>query len=285
MSVLSFDEIHEGRQGGTQISGQQIVRVYTRAWNVLTSSSYDSAKTVLAYPSCPTVGAVHNSDLFAWCRSVTARNESFSKWMWRVEAQYSSERELSTNPLLDPAVITWGTELFQRPYVEDKDGDPIVNKAGMAFDPPPEGDDANWVVTVRKNVSAVPSWILTYRNAINSSQFTLDGVTIVAQAAKLQHIGIGEWQERNGIYFRQLEFQIHLRASWKLSVLNDGMLQKDPDDNTLRIACVDDEGQPVPAPVPLNADGEQLANPTIANVILLDFEIYNEVNFNSLPLT
>lgn len=283
MSVLTFEEIHEGRQGGKQISGQQIVRVYTRSWNVLTSSSYDSAKTVLSHPSCPIVGSIHNSDLFAWCRSVTARNESFSKWMWRVEAQYSSERELSTNPLLDPAIITWGSELFQRPYAFDRDGDGIVNPVGMFWDPPPEGDDANWVVTVRKNVASVPTWILSYRNAINSSQFTLDGVTIVAKAAKLNHIGIGEWQERNDIYFRQLELQIHLRQDWRLAILNDGF--KCIDANGDIVDCVDTKGQPPASPWPLNENGTQIDEPSPANVTFSYFEIYDEVDFNSLPLT
>ncbi|KKL58346.1 hypothetical protein LCGC14_2226320, partial [marine sediment metagenome] len=41
----------------------------------------------------------------------------------------------------------------------------------------------------------------------------------------------------------------------------------------------------VTEPWPLDADGKQIANPTPANVTYISSSIYNELDFNVLPLT
>jgi hypothetical protein len=54
---------------------------------------------------------------------------------WHITAQYSSELELATNPVNDPAKITVSTEQFQRPIIADRLGQSVCNSAGDPFDP------------------------------------------------------------------------------------------------------------------------------------------------------
>lgn len=276
MAVTDFDEIHRGRGGSDQIKGRAVHMQYVRVFRAKTNSNDDEAETVLTYKDCPLLGSPYQQNMKARCIKRTARNETFSKRVWIVSCTYDTEREWKENPLQDPVQITWNTEQFQSIAVEDKDGNAVLNSAGDGFDPPAEKDDSRWSVMVQKNVDAVPSWILNYRDAVNSNAFGLDGIAVGVRQAKMQAITIGPWQFRNDIAFRVLTLKIQLRGSWLLKLLNAGFRYKDGADRKL---CLNDDETEVTAPVNLAADGSQIANPTAANAIFLTFNVYNEQTF------
>jgi hypothetical protein len=283
MAVISFKEIHEGREGGVQLSGKRsTVATHTRVFRVKTDSNYDDEVTILEYADCPREGDQHPTNSDAYCKSVRARNESFSKRVWIVSVEYSTEREISITPTAEPAEVTWSTEFYQRPYFQDKDGYGIVNSAGDPYDPPVEGDDARWVATVTKNVDQVPSWLLTYRNAVNSDTFVLDGLPIAAGYAKLMGVSIGKWEKRDVFWYRSVSLTIAVDSNgWAKQILDAGFREIS---GSLRVN-IQVNGEDVTAPVPLNGSGVSIAQPTANNVVFRTHNIYPSLPFSVLPLS
>jgi hypothetical protein len=217
-------------------------------------------------------------------RATRWRGVSVSTWKgWTVTAEYSSEFELSTTPTSDPAIISWNTEQFQKPAIWDLNGDAIVNSAGDLFDPPNMMDDSRRIVTIQKNLAAVPAWILDYQDAVNSDSFSVDGFSIGVGKAKMQSVAVAPKESRNSISFYPVTFTICLqRDGWKLEPLDCGFRFKSG--NQRKVAVSDDATSPS-TPVLLNGSGGVLANPTTANAVFLSFDIYKTRAFSSLPLT
>lgn len=288
MSVILWKEIHNGRDGDSESGKSRTVRRYSKLFRATTNNNYDDALVVKSYAECPRVGSRYPSDMGAWCRRVSAVNASFSKVVWTVTANYSSEFEIAENPLSDPADIDWDATSYQRPYFEDIDGKVILNTAGDYPDPPLEGDDARWVVNVRKNLPFVPTWVLTYKNSVNSAAFVLDGVPIAERQAKLSSIKISTTQERNDVRFRVVSFAFHIQdygQTWDKRWLNQGMYCVDPDDDTLRSRCKDKNGAFLTSPALLDEDGYQITDPSPETAYINTHKIYKEKDFSALPIT
>lgn len=278
MTITYLGENH------AQATNDRGSRSYTRTFKLQTSAKTETAFDVGSHASLPVIGEVHPDDSNAFC--VTLTPEPTDPWKgWTVTAQYSDARTLNEDPTDDAAVISWGSEQFQRPAVFDRNGDFIVNSAGDPFDPPLMMDDSRRVVTVQKNLAVVPTWILDYQDAVNSDSFTIDGVTIAAGVAKMQSVTVGERQRRNGTTFRTVSFTIHLqRDGWILKPLDAGFREIAYSGELQNIKNPGDDELPG-APVPLNGSGRALANPSFSTCVFLPFEVYATRAFSSLPLT
>jgi hypothetical protein len=300
MAVLTFDEIAPGRDGAEQFKEKKGVTRYTRTFLVRTDTNTDEASVIFAHASCPNVGDVYPYDADAFCTDVRPVQHK-AKTVWRVTARYSTEYELSDNPLNDAAEIEWNTEPRQKAFWKDRDGNAILNSAGDYYDPPVEGDDSRWVATVSKNLAAVPAWTLTYKDATNSDQFTLDGLTIAIGVAKLSRIRISKWQERNDIDFRVVTFSIAIDENgWAAELLDQGFRELDGctgagsgsgsgsgsgECDEGRVHITDKNGDPVVSPVPLDGNGCALDCPTPETAVFRTHHIHKVMAFSSLPLT
>lgn len=257
---------------------------HTRAFLAMTDNILDDELVIMSHADCPKVGDMHPSDPDAWCRSVRARNEDYSKKVWTIEAEYSTDREINISPTADPAEISWDTENYQRAYFKDRSGYGITNSAGDPYDPPPEGDDSRWTVTVTKNVDVVPTWLLTYRDAVNSAAFNLDGLAIPAGAAKIMSVKIGKWEKRSIFWYRTVSITMAIdSAGWQLSLLDAGF-RAISGSNRVNITNAGD-GENVTGPVPLNGSGVVLTNPTPSTCVFRNFDIYPSKDFSVLPLS
>lgn len=258
------------------------VRTYTRGFWLETTDQSDTAYDVGSHGSLPVIGSTFPDDSSAWCRSLDV--QCVKGWkVWKVTANYSSELELNTTATSDPAIITWDSEQFQKPAVVDTSGNGITNSAGDPFLPPEMMDDSRRIVTVRKNLAAVPSWILTYQDAVNSDSFTVDGVTIGIGKAKMQRVSVSEVQRRGSTTFRTVEFQIHLQKDgWLLNVLDQGFRELDGTD---RKHILNKDKTRITTPVLLDGSGARLSNPTSASAVYLSYTVYTTLAFSSLPLT
>jgi hypothetical protein len=284
MAVVSYAKIHDGRDGETEVSDAgKSTRSYTEVWRVKTDSNTDDATVVEAV--CPKTGAVYPYDSAARCRRVRASNASFSKLVWVVTCAYSTGREIEENPTDDPAEIEWSTDQYSKIYVRDINGNWICTTAGELYDPPPEGDDSRWVIRIKKNLAAIPAWILTYRNAVNSAQVTIDGVTIGARCAKMSGIRISPVQYRNEIAYRALEMSIQTNVeTWDLYIENAGFYEVGSGSACGR-SKIQVCGKDVVKPWPLDADGYAIESPTPSTVVFNAHRIYPEMDFSVLPLT
>ena len=289
-----------------------------KAWRVYTNSNTDDehdifalavAGTAVTGHTLPKIGTAHSGDANSKCTGVTCRPESDGqKQHWVYVADYSNKFDIRENPLNDPAQTEWSTETYQAVVYQDIDGTSICNSAGDPFDPPPEKDDSRWTSVTRKNVAAsVPDWIFAYQDGVNSDSYTIDGITITAGWAKISAIHLSETQERNGTSYRVLTVTIHYRGEnedigsgsygsgsgsdevepWHLNILDAGFRELAEDGSTGSasggktnlVNIKDQEDNEVTAPVPLDGDGKALDNPTPANSVFLQFQIYHEKAF------
>lgn len=265
--------------GGRQATNDKGTRRYTRVFLFKTDDKTDDAYAIGSHASAPLIGQAFHD---AWCKSITVENHAPYAG-WKITAEYTSERELTEDPTSDPAVITWGSEQFQRPAVFDKNGDCICNSAGDPFDPPNMMDDSRRYVSVTKNLAVVPSWILDYQDAVNSDAFDIDGITVAVGLAKVQSVNVGEVQTRNSIPFRTVSLMIHLQKDgWALKPLDAGFRENVFGEMILILN--DDDTFPA-APVPLNGLGRKLSNPSFTNNVFLSFDVYEQLPFTALPLS
>jgi hypothetical protein len=259
-------------------------RSYTRTFRLTTSAKTERAYHVGSHASLPVIGEVHPDDAGAWCTTLNV--DPSDPWKgWTVTAEYSTERELAEDPTADPAEITWGYEQFQKPAVTNYAGQAIVNSAGDPFDPPIMIDDSRPYVTISKNLASVPVWIMTYQDAVNSSSFVVDGVTVGAGLAKMQNITVTRGQSRNGISFRTVTFSIHLqKQGWQSRQLDAGFREVTYSGELQNIRNPGDDELPA-APVPLNGSGMALENPSPSTAQYRVDVVYEAKDFSALPLT
>lgn len=281
MTVTLLGEDPAGQRG----TNQRGTRTYTRVFKLETSEKTEGVYAVGSAAGLPLIGSPHPEDPFAYCVSLTP--ECNNPWKgWIATAEYSSAIELSENPHLDPVQITWSTEQYQEVAYKDRNGKAILNSAGDYFtDPPPMRDRSRPIVTVEKNMTTVPSWILSVADKVNTASFGLDGVTIGAGLAKVQRVTVGPKETRNGAPFRRVSLEIHLNADgWALEPLDAGYRHRNDDGELVKIVNKGDQADPS-APVLLDGTGKVLEDPTTETAVYRTFNVYSTFNFALLPLT
>mgnify|MGYP006266280633 CR=1 FL=1 len=240
---------------------------------------------------CPRIGQPYSGDPFSWCIDVNIEL-SAPKHGWTVTASYSSEREISENPLDEPAKITWGSENFQEVAVADINGKLVLNSAGDPFDPPLMKDFSRRTATVTKNVSSVPSWFFQYEDAVNSSAFSIGGLTVATGKALCKKTSVSVAKVRNGIVYYEVTTELHFsKKGWKARGLDAGFRYKyfstaDSEYRRADIVTTNEQGveEKPTAPVPLDGNGQIIKDPTPSNCVFLEFDICEALDFSQLPL-
>lgn len=258
------------------------VRKYTRQFGLSTTAN-EGPYTVGSNNNLPRIGSVHYEDPQAWCRSLTvARAGGKDRNNWTVTANYDSSFELSENPLVQPAQISWDGENFEEVAIFDRDNKAVLNSAGDPF----EGlfrERTRRIISIVKNVAAVPDWIITSEDAVNSLAFVVDGFTVPIGKAKLSAPRLGPWEFRNNTRFRQMTMTIKLnKDGWTAQPLDAGFRYKSGTDRKI---ITNTDGTLPTSPVCLNGSGAVLANPSPVNAVFGAFNLYPAYDFNLLPLT
>lgn len=262
---------------------------YTQTYRVYSNTALESAINVRA--ALPLPGAPYPGDPKATVKSRSADRPDNSRLVWDCTVQYEFDPEdpedPEDNPLDEPIKFRWTAGLYTKAVIKDRDDKAIVNSAGDYFDPPPEIEEIRWSVNVQENVASVPLAILTYANRVNQNSFTIDGVTVDAEAAKVIALDISEFKEKNDIGYRTVTYTIEFREEgWDLEMLDQGFRIKDAGE--LKDILVEDEdgneNRPS-APVLLNGDGGKLTDPTPENAEFLTFPVHKLLDFAVLPGT
>lgn len=289
MAVSQIQETWDNRGGDGGADGRAGA---SRSFRVIVDDPRTAYTDIALHEDIPKLGSLHPENFALYCArvSVVQRN----KFLWEVSVGYSNESEKAEDPTDDAAEIDWDTEQFQKPAVKDRDGNAILNSAGDPFDPPAEMDDSRRVVTIKKNMEEVPSWILDFQDVVNSSSFSVDGITVAAGLAKVQRVSVGAVQRRNDISYRPVTIVLHLRRDgWALEILNRGFRWTNgaarikvsyTDSGTLVSPGDPVENEPT-EPVLLDADGLVLSDPTPETATYGLFNVYEERSFADLPLS
>jgi len=280
MAVTWARKIWDGREGGGDLSGSI---THTQLYRVRTDNKFDDQVTVLQAAALPFLGQPYPNDPSSYCNSLRARNEGASPYFWTVTATYSNEREASDSPLDDPIEYQWATEQFQEVADTDRNGQGIVNSAGDPFDPPIMRDNSRRTVTITSNEAFVPTWILSYQDAVNSDAINVDGLSVAAGQAKCQQVSVSPIRQRNDVTFRIVTLTIHLNNDgWGFKILDQGFRERD-DDNKLQQITNEADGSEPTAPVLLDGSGKAQTDPTVASAVFLDYDIYPSLSFAALP--
>jgi hypothetical protein len=258
------------------------VRRYTLQFGLYANAG-EGPYVVGSHASLPRIGSLHYDDASARCRSLqVSRAGGKDKQNWIATANYDTQVAYEIDPLMDPAEIEWDGDSFEEIAVFDRNGHACLNSAGDQLQDLFR-ERSRRIVTVSKNVAAVPSWIITNEDAVNSSAFVVDGFSIPAGKAKLSAPRLGKWSSRNGVAFRQMTMIFKLnKDGWASQPLDAGFRYKS---GTSRFIITNTDGTVPTNPVPLNGSGAVLSNPTPSTAVFLSFDLYPAYDFNLLPLT
>ncbi len=248
---------------------------------VVESNSALTEYSVLA--SGPALGSVHPR--FAWLYAVRKQCKPLRGDLtaWELTVGYenvSVDPNWNENPLQRPPSITWSSVSYEEDFTRDILGKPVLNSAGDYFDPPPKVQRSRWQVTYRRNRASVPTWLLSYVDAINSDSFSLGGISIPRGYAKLDKIDIGPLQIDGGYSFYEVGYSFLIQnGTWQPAILDQGLYENvDGERRRIRIS-----GEPVTEPVLLDGNGKVLSDPTPDNAKwLTKYKAYRELPFGAI---
>jgi hypothetical protein len=233
---------------------------------------------------------------------------------------YSTDVNIADNPLNEPAKITIKGQRREVVWFYDAKGRPKLNTAGdLIGDPAPTRIVTDLIFNVEKNMALkLEAWILDYLDTVNSDAVRLRGLTCKPGTLLFAgEIDVGDEQNTSGqqgggqklVPFTVVKFQLLYRADgWTTIVPNRGFNQVVPLKNqTVPPAASGDFQAPKPSKQPkfkytierilvgdpkdyptepqfLDSNGMLIENPTPDNILLLEFDDFEERAFNQLPL-
>ena len=280
--VGTAHELHEKR--GTRFDGSQWT--YTRGWLVKTDTISDREDTVSGASGLPAFASTHPAPVAgtAYCNSIQySQTKATGPKAWFVDATYATGETLNVNPLSEDPIISWDGETFQELLLRDANGKAIVNSAGDRYLPGLTRDADHLIAHISANVSAIPTWALTLRNAVNNASITVDGLVIASGLARTKRMRRSEKKSRNGTTFYVMSFELHIHETgWLSRPLDAGYRERDPDGKLVNIVNEGDTAPPSD-PVPLDGSGSRLDDPTLDTCVFNSHTIYTTADLTSLP--
>jgi hypothetical protein len=203
-----------------------------------------------------------------------------------VSAEYNTPQsgggggqDSATAPLARPSDIQLDWNESRVPiYVDAITDEPVLNSAGVSFDPPIDYDIADPVLVISRNEFPI-DWplILSYRNAINLDTYLGAAVGTL----RLYPILASRQFEQEWGYFYRVTYRIGYREDgWIAHRLDEGRHELNTDGELVEI--LDARGSPVTDPVRLNGSGKQL--PVGAETQFLDYNLFKSKLFAPLNL-
>lgn len=269
---------------------------YTDTYQVLAPAEYSAA---LVLDDMPTLGQEYSGDAGAVLTRVLPRLQNTEVMpavgsggdlvRWEVDLVFSP-RTMSVpdeNPLLEWPKIRFSFATYERVAEKDINGNAILNSAKDPFDPPLMQEERDIIINIERNVAAYnPVTALEFIDSVNSAQITVAGVTIAAEAGKLEDWTATPATRGSTNYYQEhIAIRITRRAEkWKRRVLDQG-LRELKDGGKVRIR--DSKKQFVTEPWRLNGSGVALAADAAAGTppsVFLDKETREKKAWSTMNL-
>lgn len=289
MSVIACVETFEGRSGNQQL--EKFTRKYTRTYNVRVNSVADTAVTVLGALLLPPLGSAFPGDPLAICINRSARSDSSTQYIWRVQCEYSSEApdpdKQDENPLLRPTEFKISTEKQKEGIDADINGNKLVNSAGDPFLPPIERDGTLIKLTATKNLAIAAfnsATALEYVDKVNDD--TWQGFPPFS--VKLESVEASQkWESNMTFWATTWNFSVKMTreddawiGGWSpIRILDQGYHELVDGE---RRAISEQLGRAKSTPTLLDGNGAVL--PEEDDPVFLEFELYEQKDFDTLPL-
>lgn len=275
-------------------------RSYRRTFLVITDTKTDGPQAILNAEDLPrhldaysVVGQVDNGALAV---GVTCRQLPKTPLHWEVTVIYESDigdkdkleqgggADGGVNigdPLLEPAVVTFGFEVFRIVATEDVGGpDPIalVSSSEQPFEPPLMIDDSRPVLTVERNERAFdPLQAIQFKDTVNRDAF----LGAEAETVKVKGItAVKQFQPANPdvAFWRVVYIFLFKREGWRLRPLDTGTRVRAA--NGVDFEPYTEDG--VVTEVRLDGAGNKLGEGE--KDVFLDFTVYELENFEELNI-
>jgi hypothetical protein len=215
-------------------------------------------------------------------------------WLITIEYGYVSPLEVTAtgNPLAKPVVFTWEPEETTEIVTVDVNldasgrGTPILNSAGIPYDPPVERLTGKGLLTVYRNEAANFNYVTASGYCdfrVNDSIWNgFAAKTILAKPFRLPQI---EYSQEANVWFYPMQYQFHYEPrTWQKKILDAGYEEIDPADATKRKLILV-SGQPVSTAQLLDGAGHWVDhNPTAAQVTYFTYDIYQAIDFTVFNL-
>jgi len=237
----------------------------------------------------PLEGTIYHSLLpLVTCRGVEC--EQVEGGVFKFTAKYSDENAdienqdpgTNENPLNDRPIIKPTAGMVTRSIHRDRDGHGILN---AAKDPILQNMEDNTVgLRISANVAYLPLWVLSMRNTTNANAFGVAGLTIPVNGARfiLPSDFLSERKVRNDVPFYVFTYELRLdERDYHHGRPLDAGFREIKDGKQVSIKM--DDGSEPSQPVPLNADGSRMSEPTPETVRHLTVKKYPEVSYAGLP--
>lgn len=260
-------------------------------WRVDTDSGSQTHRDIIAAAVLPGFLTAHASNPILSVRNYNF-DQRLSPTAWEVRVEYSSEpltqeeidQQNYPNPVDRPPRIEWVTNDFVKPIYEDVNGHAILNSAGDYPDPPVEVDASRFEISIVADLAAIPSWVLTHRNVINSASITVQGLAIPALAAKTRGLRISDLKVEGSYSYYTVSFGLELATeqeiNWRIRMLDQGMHELNADNVKVPIQL---DGEDAKQPVLLDGTGKAITNPQPSDAVFLPYDGYVLRDLTVLP--
>lgn len=289
MSIVSVKENLES--GSLKLEGK--TRKYTRTFLVKVSDANTGPLEAALAAGIPRLGTVYafnsETDGNAYVTSVSPTRRKEKPSWFDVGVEYTWEFQsssLSGDPgqiLLELPQIAIRFVETSKPVANDINNKPIANSAGERFDPLPQIEEAHMVIEIRRNeMTFDAAQAADLLNTVNADHVW--GLNL--RQALMKNIG-GQRINWNGYVLWEKHYEVHVKESWKLELLDHGLNQGFPspgetDPNQWLTRITDKWGVPVETPVNLDGQGRPL--PPGQDAVFRKFDIYEERSWAQLDL-
>jgi hypothetical protein len=199
------------------------------------------------------------------------------------------------SPFDAPPTIRWSSASEDFSCTHDRDGKPILNKAGDPFDPPIQIPISTPVANVTRVLKAFdPAFITYFKDAVNDAEW----LGWAAESVLCQEITADKYHDADWGWLWTVNYQFAFRPSvlsddglgtviqpgWAVRVLNAGLRQRklvDAEHLIYEKRQIIIDGTPVGSPEQLDEDGEYAPN---ADPIFLTFNVRRTASFDLLGL-
>lgn len=284
MAIVLVEELHDNCDGECD---EKLMRTYHRVFRVVSDDPVNDRQPVVmtATGIPPMYDPMPGDTLFVVTniRAQGVHGDQDAK-EWEVTCTYSY-LDTPGNPFTRAPTIAWTSDKEPYPLDFDVQGKAIVNKAQDPLDPSVMREVVFPVLHYTRNEPTyLPALATAYMNTVNSDLF----YGCPAKSVKCTDISAQSQQEMDAFngtpniinyYAVTYEFKFSvLPKGFRVYLLNQGLRQIV---NGKKMAIYEG-GSPVTSPVLLDADGKVLDNN--GTPVWLDFDIFNEVDYNSLGI-
>lgn len=188
-----------------------------RAFDVLGVADAQAAAIASGSPygAIPRIGQQHPRTSSMAVHSVDPERTGFN--LFKVTVNYAvGTFDGQEDPLLQKPKLKWGIGSESLPVDHDADGNPLLNSALDAFDPPPSAEFTTIFLSITRNEPYFDvAKALAYSNRINANAFTIKGAGVVDSGQILCRSiqPTGEYIE--GVRFVPVCYDFELRSGLK----------------------------------------------------------------------